>query len=138
MKPGLCDENEAAPAPVTSITRRAPVVPVAVLLREAGTFPIRPDAAGNMLDPSPLAGLTAKQRRARLVGILEASACYGDTAAAAEALRHLRWEDEMTRGKAPQRVDLHQTGELRVLDTLSAPPGIPIPPRRRVAGNRNG
>jgi hypothetical protein len=75
--------------------------------------------------------LTPKQRRRRMVAILETLAVHGDSSAAAEVLRHERWEDEMKRGKAPQRVDLHATGELRVVDTLSAPPGRPIPPRRK-------
>lgn len=110
-----------------AIAKRAPVIPVAVLLRERGAFPPALDADGKMLDPSPFRGLSPKQRRARLVGMLELMGAHGDPQAAAEALRHHRWEEEMRKGKAPQRGDLAVSGEIRVIDTLSAPAGTPVP-----------
>lgn len=134
MEAGLCDKSEIEPAKKEGLARRAAAPQVSVLLREQGFFPLRPDAYGNLLDPSPLAGLTSRQRRRRLVAILEVLALHGDGAAAAEALRHARWEEEMIRGKAPARADAKGTGELRVVDTLSAPPGIPVPRRVRGAG----
>ena len=104
------------------VRRQAP--PVAVVLRENGTFPL-PVTIGRPL--------TAKQRRRRMLMVLELLGENGDGPAAAEALRHLRWEEEMVRGRAPQRENAAPVGELRVLDTLSAPPGIPIPRPRRGA-----
>jgi hypothetical protein len=127
----LSGKGKGEPAETTAVVKRVVAPPVAVLLRAEGTFPPRLDERGIMLDPSPLAGLTARQRRRRLVGILEVLALHGDGSAAAEALRHARWEEEMLRGKAPARADAGKTGELRVIDTLSAPPGTPIPQRRR-------
>ena len=103
------------------------LVPVAVTLRESGDLPAFEPCAGGVLDPSPLRDLPQGQRVRRLVGLLELLASHGDGGAAAEALRHHRWAEEMRRGKAPQRVDLHATGAITVIDTLSAPAGTPIP-----------
>jgi hypothetical protein len=104
---------------------------VASLLRERGAFPPARDERGRTVDPSPLAGLSPLQRRKRLVGILELLACHGDGPAAAEALRHARWEEEMKKGKAPQRVDLNAVGEIRVIDDLRSPGDTPVSFRPR-------
>lgn len=81
-------------------------------------------------NPSPLRGLTVTQRQDRLVGLLELLASYGDGAAAAKALDHIRWQVEMRRGKAPQRVDLNASGSITVLNTLADERGTPIPPAK--------
>lgn len=131
MEPGLCDKGEVEPVKKDGLARRAAAPQVSVILREQGVFPLEVDQRGIMLDPSPLRDLTAKQRRRRLVGILEVMAIHGDKEAAVAALQHARWEEEMVRGKAPQRDAAKDVGELRVLDTLSAPSGTPIPRRRK-------
>ncbi len=127
---GPYDEQKSV-TETTAVARRTPAVTVAAMLRERGQFPPAIDEDGKLVDPSPLGGLTPRQKRRRLLGILELMACHGDAAAGAEALRHHRWEEEMRKGKAPQRVDVNATGKITVIDTLSAPPGMPIPARSR-------
>ena len=130
MSGGLCDSSGATPA-TAGIARRVPAVTVATLLRDTGAFPPARDLAGRMVDPSPLVGLSPLQRRRRLVGILELLACHGDGAAAAEALRHARWEEEMRKGKAPSRDSLAVSGNITVIDDLRTPGQTPIPLRAR-------
>ena len=59
---------------------------------------------------------------------------HGDGAACAEALRHARWEEEMRKGKAPQRIDMNQSGELKIIDDLRDPGQTPVAvkPRARL------
>lgn len=130
MDAGLCDSPKVEPG--TAVARRARI-PLADQLRELGRFPPALDDRGRMVDISPIGRLSPLQRRRRLVGILEFLGMHGDGAAAAEALRHARWEEEMRKGKAPQRVDLNASGEIRVIDDLRAPGDTPVPfrgPRR--------
>ena len=136
MEPGLCENPPAPPVRQVAqpIGRRTAPGNAVVLLRDAGQLPAFGTAGEDIRDPSPLRGLSPDQRARRLVGLLELLASYGDGAAAAEALRHHRWAQEMKRGKAPQRIDLHASGQLTVVDTLSAPAGTPIPARPRRAG----
>lgn len=103
------------------------------LLLVAGKLPLLQPAPadGVALDPSPLRGLPAKQREARLVGLLELFASYGDAGAAAEALRYWRWRREMKDGRPAQRLDATVSGTITVVDTLSAPPGTPLPAPRK-------
>ena len=129
MKGELCEKAEAQPS--TSLARRQ-AIPVAAILRERGVFPPALDARGRSVDLSPLAGLSARERRKRLVGILELLACHGDGPAAAEALRHARWEEEMRKGKAPSRDTLSVSGDIRVIDDLRSPGDTPIPIRARL------
>ena len=125
----LCERNEGEPG--TAVARRAGSVSVAAMLRDRGAFPPARDARGRTVDPSPLAGLTARERRKRLLGILELQACYGDGPSAAEALRHHRWEEEMRKGKAPSRDTLTLAGGIQVIDDLRSPGDTPIPIRTR-------
>jgi hypothetical protein len=108
------------------------------LLAGSGELPaFRGDGAA-IPDPSPLAALNPRQRARRLCGLLELFASYGDAGAAAEALRHYRWEREMRDGKPPQRVDVAGSVGVLVLDSLSAPPGTPIPAPKRIPAGRSG
>jgi len=129
MDSGLCDEKPAKPE--AAVARRSPIIPTAVLLREAGQFPLARSSTGVTLDPSPLAKLSSPQRRRRLVGILELLACHGDGSAAAEALRHHRWEAEMKNGKPPSRDSAGQSGDIKVIDDLRSPGQTPITPNPR-------
>ncbi len=114
------------------LVKRGAPLSVAAQLRERGQFPPASDPRGRPMDLSPFSGLTPREKRKRLAGILEFLAAHGDPGAAAEALRHARWEEEMRRGKAPQRIDLNAAGEIKVVDTLSAPAGTPVPVRSRL------
>lgn len=129
MEAELCESVRVVPA------RRGDARSVSgLLVREQLPFFGEVEADGAILDPSPLRKLTPAARERRLVGMLEVLASWGDGSAAAEALRHHRWREEMRRGKPPQRVDLNQRVAIQVIDTLSAPAGTPIPRAKRQPG----
>ena len=66
-----------------------------------------------------------------MVGLLELLAAHGDGAAAKAALDWYKWDVEMRKGKAPQRMELQHSGGITVVDTLSAPKGTPVIGRPR-------
>ncbi|MCP3994813.1 MAG: hypothetical protein GY722_07090, partial [bacterium] len=63
------------------------------------------------LEPSPIGHLPRKQKLKRIMGLLELSACHGDTQAARELLHFYRWEEEMKKGKPVARTDAPATAE---------------------------
>lgn len=57
-----------------------------------------------------------------MLGILEAAASAGDVAAARDWLAFHKWQVEMRKGRAPQRVAVAAVGALTLNDSLGAIP----------------
>jgi len=107
-----------------------------------------PDGRLQVLNPSPMAGLSIRDRERLIVGLLEARSLRGDLDAARAWLQHRRWSREMASGRPAQRKELKVSGAVVVVDDLGRSAGeLPArvielpgqadpvkPPRAKLAG----
>ncbi len=81
---------------------------------------LKPDGTTIVGNPSPMTGKTEKTKLKILMGLLESKALRGSMDATRAWLQQFKWNEEMKRGKAPQRVGLHVSGVVTVVDDLTS------------------